>query len=74
VRSRNFVRLIKNLQRDTGFTAVLVTHDLDTIQGLESDVAVLAEQRILFRGSLEEVSRQEHPFIRQFFGSCEQRP
>ncbi|MDR2164041.1 MAG: ATP-binding cassette domain-containing protein, partial [Zoogloeaceae bacterium] len=38
VRSRNFVRLIKNLQRDTGFTAVLVTHDLDTIQGLESDV------------------------------------
>jgi len=68
VRSRNFVRLIRNLQRNTGFTAVLVTHDLDTIHGLESEVAVLAEQRILFKGPLETVSRQDHPFIRQFFG------
>lgn len=74
VRSRNFVRLIRNLQRNIGFTVVLVTHDLDTIHGLESDVAVLAEQRILFKGPLEEVSRQDHPFIRQFFGGEDAHP
>ncbi|MDR2678515.1 MAG: ATP-binding cassette domain-containing protein [Zoogloeaceae bacterium] len=69
LRSRNFVRLIKDLQESIGFTVVLVTHDLETIEGLESDVAVLAEQRILVKGSLETVAHFDHPFTRQFFGS-----
>ncbi|MDR1647435.1 MAG: ATP-binding cassette domain-containing protein [Zoogloeaceae bacterium] len=69
VRSRNFVRLIKDLQKSIGFTVVLVTHDLETIEGLGSDVAVLAEQRILVKGSLEAVAHFDHPFTRQFFGA-----
>jgi phospholipid/cholesterol/gamma-HCH transport system ATP-binding protein len=67
VRSRNFARLIKDLQQAIGFTVVLVTHDIDTIYGLKSDVAVLAEQRILVQGKLEEVVALDHPVIREFF-------
>jgi phospholipid/cholesterol/gamma-HCH transport system ATP-binding protein len=66
-RSRSFVHLIKELQRTIGFTVVLVTHDIDTIHGLESDIAVLAEQRILIQGSLTQVTALDHPVIRQFF-------
>ncbi|MDR2637178.1 MAG: ATP-binding cassette domain-containing protein, partial [Zoogloeaceae bacterium] len=46
-RSQSFVRLIRELQEALQLTVVLVTHDFDTIRGLGSDVAVLAEQRIL---------------------------
>jgi phospholipid/cholesterol/gamma-HCH transport system ATP-binding protein len=67
VRSRHFVRLIRDLQEAIGFTVVLVTHDIDTIYGLGSGVAVLAEQRILAQGKLEEIAALEHPVIRQFF-------
>lgn len=67
VRSQNFVLLIKELQRAIGFTVVLVTHDIDTIYGLGSDVAVLAEQRILIQGSLDQVVALDHPVIHQFF-------
>lgn len=67
VRSQNFVALIRNLQESLGFTVVLVTHDIDTIYGLGSDVAVLAEQRILVQGALDQVVRVDHPVIRQFF-------
>lgn len=67
VRSQNFVSLIKSLQQSLGFTVVLVTHDIDTIYGLGSQVAVLAEQRILVQGPLETVRAVDHPTIRQFF-------
>lgn len=67
VRSQHFVSLIRNLQDSLGFTVVLVTHDIETIYGLGSDVAVLAEQRILVQGPLDQVVRLDHPVVRQFF-------
>jgi phospholipid/cholesterol/gamma-HCH transport system ATP-binding protein len=67
VRSQNFVRLIKSLQASIGFTVLLVTHDLDTIRGLGSDVAVLADGRILIQDRLEQIMTCAHPFVRQFF-------
>ncbi|MDR3323280.1 MAG: ATP-binding cassette domain-containing protein [Zoogloeaceae bacterium] len=68
-RSQNFVRLIKSLQQSIGFTVVLVTHDIDTIYGLGSEVAVLAEQRILIQGALEQVVAFNHPVIQTFFAA-----
>lgn len=69
-RSETFVRLIRGLQRELGFTVVMVTHDLDTLAGLSSNVAVLADQRIVAKGSVEEVMKVDHPFVRNFF-CCE---
>jgi phospholipid/cholesterol/gamma-HCH transport system ATP-binding protein len=66
-RSDNFVRLIRQLDGELGLTVMLVTHDLDTVAALASQVAVLAEQRILAYGTLDEIMTQDHPFIRNFF-------
>jgi phospholipid/cholesterol/gamma-HCH transport system ATP-binding protein len=65
----NFVKLIRMLQKELGFTVVMVTHDLDTLAGLATRVAVLAEQRIIACGTPIEVLAIDHPFIRNFFCS-----
>ena len=65
----NFVKLIRMLQRELGFTVIMVTHDLDTLAGLSTRVAVLAEQRIITCGTPSEVLAVDHPFIRNFFCS-----
>jgi phospholipid/cholesterol/gamma-HCH transport system ATP-binding protein len=68
-RSESFVQLIRLLGAELGLTVVLVTHDLDTLVALSTQVAVLAEQRILGYGPLDEVMRVDHPFVREFFFS-----
>ena len=65
----NFVQLIGTLQKQLGFTVVMVTHDLDTLAGLATRVAVLAGQRIIAYGSPPEILEVDHPFIRSFFHS-----
>lgn len=66
-RSDSFVRLTRMLGKELGLTVVLVTHDLDTLAALSTRVAVLAEQRILAYGSIDDVIAIDHPFIRNFF-------
>ena len=66
-RSDSFVRLIRTLGAELGLTVVLVTHDLDTLAGLSTRVAVLAEHRIVAYDSVDAVMRVDHPFIRNFF-------
>lgn len=66
-RSDSFVRLIRMLGEELNLTVVLVTHDLDTLAALSTHVAVLAEQRILAFGGIEDIVRVDHPFIRNFF-------
>ena len=68
-RSDSFVRLIRSLGAELGLTVVLVTHDLDTLAALSTKVAVLAEQRIVAYGSMQEVMTIDHPFIQNFFHS-----
>ena len=65
----NFVQLIRMLQKELGLTVVMVTHDLETLAGLATHVAALAEQRIIASGTPEAVLAVEHPFIRSFFCS-----
>lgn len=65
----SFVRLIGALQKELNFTVVMVTHDLDTLAGLATHIAVLADQRIIAHGRPAEVLAVEHPFIRNFFCS-----
>ena len=65
----NFVQLIGMLQKQLGFTVVMVTHDLDTLAGLATRDAMLAGQRIIAQGSPPEILEINHPFIQSFFGS-----
>lgn len=68
-RSQNFVELIASLQRELALTVVMVTHDLHTLAGLASHVAVLADQRIIAFGPREAVMTVDHPFVTGFFGA-----
>lgn len=72
-RSEAFVKLIKQLHAELGLTVVLVTHDLDTLASLAAHVAVLAEQRILAYGPLDEIMQIDHSFIHGFFGAQRSR-
>ena len=66
-RSESFVQLLRELHRELCLTVVMVTHDLDTLVALTQRVAVLAEQRLVAVGSLEDMATHDHPFIRNFF-------
>lgn len=66
-RSQNFVELVNALQKELGLTVVMVTHDLTTLAGLASHVAVLAERRIAAFGTRAEIMSLDHPFVTGFF-------
>lgn len=68
-RSQNFVELVSTLQSELGLTVVMVTHDLNTLEGLATHVAVLADQHIVAFAPKEQVVSHDHPFVAGFFGA-----
>ncbi len=68
-RSQNFVDLVASLQQSLGLTVVMVTHDLATLAGLATHVAVLADQHIVAFGPKAAVMTSDHPFVTGFFGA-----
>jgi len=67
-RSESFVRLLASLRERLELTVVMVTHDLDTLVSLADRVAVLYMGELITLGTVPEVVRVDHPFIRSFFG------
>jgi phospholipid/cholesterol/gamma-HCH transport system ATP-binding protein len=65
--AKAFVRLIRELRQAMQLTIVMVTHDVDVLCALADRVAVLADRRVIAVGPLPEVSRLDHPFVRNFF-------
>jgi len=66
-RSETFVKLIRDLHLKLNFTVVMATHDLDTLVSVSDRIAVLADQKVVICGRLDEVVQYDHPFIRNFF-------
>lgn len=62
-----FDTLIKQLQQSLGLTVFLVTHDLDTLHSVCDRIAVLADQRVLAVGTLEDMLEFDHPWVREYF-------
>ena len=60
-------QLVRKLRDLFGLTIVMITHDLDLLWQVADRVAVLAQGRVQGIGSMAEISRMEHPGIRQFF-------
>jgi phospholipid/cholesterol/gamma-HCH transport system ATP-binding protein len=73
VLSEEFVALLGQLHRELGFTVVMITHDLDTLNDLCTQVAVLADRQLVAFGKLGEVLASTHPFVRQFFHGARAR-
>lgn len=62
-----FDRLIKLLRTQLGLTVVMITHDLDTLFNICDRVGVIVDHKII-TGALEEVVRNPHPWIKEYFG------
>jgi phospholipid/cholesterol/gamma-HCH transport system ATP-binding protein len=62
-----FDELIKRLQKTLGLTVFLVTHDLDSLHAICDRIAVLAERRVLVTGTMADMMRETHPWIREYF-------
>lgn len=64
-------QLIRKMQTTFNLTSVVVTHEMASVEKIADRVCMLDKGRIVGLGTLEELRRSEHPFVRQFF---ERRP
>ena len=60
--------LILKLQRELGVTSVVVSHDIRSAFRMASKIALLANKRIGFFGSPEEMTGSDDPYLREFLG------
>ncbi|WP_457592255.1 ABC transporter ATP-binding protein [Hydrogenimonas sp.] len=68
VSAEAFDELVTELRTLLGLTIVMITHDIDTIFNVVDRMAVLGDKRVVAEGTLEDILKNDHPFIRRFFG------
>ena len=61
-----FDRLVLYLQSHLRLTVVMITHDLDTIFRVCNRVGVIVDRHMI-SGTLDEIVRHDHPWIREYF-------
>jgi phospholipid/cholesterol/gamma-HCH transport system ATP-binding protein len=61
-----FDRLVRDLQRALGLSAVLVTHDLDSLYAVCDRVSVLIDKRVKV-GTIAELMREPDEWIQEYF-------
>ncbi len=59
--------LVRNLHNLYHPTIVMITHDLDLLWQVTDRVAVLGDGKVLAVGSMDELSRLNHPTVREYF-------
>ena len=65
---------IKRLRRQHDGTAVVISHDLDSIFAMADYVAMLFEGAIIAYGTVDELKRSENPIVQQFLQGSEVGP
>jgi len=68
IAAAEFDELIATLQKTLGLTVFMVTHDLASLWNICDRVAALADRKVIAVGTLDEVSRMDHPWLRAYFG------
>ena len=63
----DFDELVIKLRDTLGLTVYMVTHDLDSLFTACDRIAVLAEKRVLVTGTMDDMLKQDHPWIREYF-------
>jgi peptide/nickel transport system ATP-binding protein len=63
--------LIKDLQRETGMSVILVTHDLGVVANMAEQVVVLNRGRVMEAGRAEAIlSKPAHPYTQKLFDAA----
>lgn len=60
--------LILQFKESLGLTVVMITHDLDSLWRITDRVAFLGEGRVIEYKNVAQLSKSEHPLIRNYFG------
>jgi phospholipid/cholesterol/gamma-HCH transport system ATP-binding protein len=66
IAAAEFDNLIRDLKTSLGLTVFMVTHDLDSLFAICDRVAVLVDKQVRI-GTLDEMLRDDHPWIRAYF-------
>jgi len=66
--------LITDYQKQFGFTAVLVSHEIPDVFYISQRIAMIDEGRIIFAGTPEELRQSPDPIVQQFIGGVEALP
>jgi phospholipid/cholesterol/gamma-HCH transport system ATP-binding protein len=61
-----FDQLIGDLQKSLGLTVFMVTHDLDSLHAICDRIAVLVDRKVRV-GTMGELLRDQHPWIKEYF-------
>ncbi|MDP4115556.1 MAG: ATP-binding cassette domain-containing protein [Bacteroidota bacterium] len=67
ITTKEISHLINNLQRDLKISSLIVTHDLMCANIVADKAIVLNEGKIIFEGKLEELTKKEDKFLKDFF-------
>ncbi len=62
-----FDELVRGLRDNLGLTLMVITHDLDLLWSVADRVAFMAEGRVLGVGTMQELSKSDHPVLREYF-------
>ncbi len=66
--------LITDYQKQLGFTAVLVSHEIPDVFYISQRIAMIDEGRIVFAGTPEALRKSPDPIVQQFIGGADTAP
>jgi phospholipid/cholesterol/gamma-HCH transport system ATP-binding protein len=66
ITAAEIIELIQQLQQAREMSAIVVTHDLRSVEALADRVALLHEGNIVVEGPFEEVRKSDDPFVAAF--------
>lgn len=69
ISAREFDHLLRVLCDSLGLTALLATHDLDTLWGMVDRVIVLHRGRVIANGPVDQVSKLDQEWIQAYFSA-----
>ncbi len=68
------VRLIRHLHDALGLTTVIVSHDVDILAHVADESYLIAEGKVVARGTPDEIRRNRSQWVQQFIGGLNEGP
>ena len=62
-----FDQLIKQLAANLDLTVFMITHDLDSLYAICTEIAVLADRHVAAKDRIEVLEQSTHPWIHEYF-------
>jgi len=69
INARAFDSLIRTLSDSLGLTIFMVTHDLDTLEGIVDRIIVLGEGKVISDGGYQQILKENDPWVQEYFSS-----